>query len=424
MKCSVCGAENQNGKFCDRCGKELDKQSKTDNTAELFDRAEDISDNLDNSLSSENSDLSDISDSFGDPAADNAVYNTEGGFEEEKAESEEDAFPPKEEIEEGYGENQEENDGLRDIDDLSAEENENGEKDPEVMNALENLEKYEQGTIADPKDKPKAGKKKSFLYPQNPMLWSFLMLLLFAAVLGILSAVFFHTDLEGKEIVFGIVFTVFAAAVLGIDFAYYFPSAIMLDRLLKGKGTRLEYSLKRYELIDLAEQAKKRNRGFYLAIGLFGLAFTVYYIYILTTTVQQTTLMWISLVFSASVFVICGTLFFVMPKFNYGKMMKNGSRVIIGNKSVYYGGTYYHWIRVQPDATFAKMNTKKHELEITFTQEFKNGKFRKRRVSVYAPDTALKGISKLLGEYEVSSKRYWEKKKEQMSAAEGEPVSK
>ena len=421
MKCSVCGAENQNGKFCQQCGGELDKQAITDKTAEPFAYAEDISDDP---VTSENSVPSDISDNFSDPDADAAdiADSTEGGFEEENAESKEDPFPPKEEFEEGYGENQEENNRLRDIDDPGADENENGEKDPEVMDALENLEKYEQGTITDPKDKPKAGKKKSFLYPKNPMLWSFLMLLLFAAVLGILSAVFFNTDLEGKETVFGIVFTVFAAAVLGIDLAYYFPSAIMLDRLLKGKGVRLEYSLKRYELIDLAEQAKKRNRGFYLAIGLFGLAFTIYYIYILSTTVQQTTLMWISLVFSASVFVICGTLFFVMPKFNYGKMMENGSRVIIGSKSVYYGGTYYHWIKVQPDATFAKINTKKHELEITFTQEFKNGNFRKRRVSMYAPDTALKGISKLLGEYEVTGKKYWEKKKEQMSAAEGKPV--
>lgn len=415
MKCSVCGAENQNGKFCQQCGEELDKQAKTDRTAELF---ADVGDNSDISDNSDNFDNSD------NTAADNVVSNTEGGLKEENAERENDPIPQKEEFEEGYEENPEENDGLRDIDgeaEGGSGGSENREVSPEVIDALDNLEKYEQGTITDPKDKPKPQKRRSFLYPQNPMLWSFLMLLLFAAVLGILSAVFFHTDLEGKEIVFGIVFTVFTAAVLGIDFAYYFPSAIMLDRLLKGKGTRLEYSLKRYELIDLAEQAKKRNRGFYLAIGLFGLAFTIYYIYILATTVQQTTLMWISLVFSASVFVICGTLFFVMPKFNYGKMMENGSRVIVGNKSVYYGGTYYHWIKVQPDATFGKVNTKKHELEITFTQEFKNGNIKKHRVSMYAPDTALKGISKLLEEYEVNCKKYREKK-EQMSVVDGKPV--
>lgn len=254
------------------------------------------------------------------------------------------------------------------------------------------------------------------------MLWSFLWLLFFGVILGALSAIFFGTDLEGKETVFGIIFAIFAAAVLGIDFIYYFPAALQLDRLLKGKGVRLEYRLKNYELIEIAEKAKKRNRGFYLAIGLFGLAFTIYYIYILATTVQQTTLMWISLIFSTGVFIICAALFFVMPKFNYGKTMENGSRVIIGNKSVYYGGTYYHWRKVQPDATFGKVNTKKHELEITFTQEFKNGKSQKQRVELYAPDTSLREITRLLEEYEKSNKKYREKK-EETSEVNGKPVS-
>ncbi len=408
MKCSMCGAENQNGKFCQQCGEELENRAEI---AEETDRTSEISG------------LADIIEAANIADSADIAINAEGSSEGENAEKKNTENASEDDFAEDCEENREE---LRDIDGGETEsefdnENENGEKSPEVMDALENLEKYEQGTITDPKDKPKPQKRRSFLYPQNPMLWSFLMLLLFAAVLGILSAVFFNTDLDGKETVFGIVFTVFTAAVLGIDFAYYFPSAIMLDRLLKGKGTRLEYGLKRYELIDLAEQAKKRNRGFYLAIGLFGLAFTIYYIYILATTVQQTTLMWISLVFSASVFVICGTLFFVMPKFNYGKMMENGSRVIVGSKSVYYGGTYYHWIKVQPDATFGKVNTKKHELEITFTQEFKNGKIKKHRVSMYAPDTALKGITKLLEEYETNCKKYREKK-EQMSIVDGNPA--
>ena len=390
MKCSKCGAENQSGKFCQECGEELE------NTAEAAETTDKPNHNSE--------------------AADGDKGGKENKEKEENTEKENSEAAPQTENAQSY--EQENQDGIGD-------EKENGdeEKSGEVKDALENLEKYEQGTITAPADKPKPKKKRSFLYPQNPMLWSFLMLLLFAAVLGVLSAVFFNTDLDGKEIVFGIVFTVFTAAVLGIDFAYYFPSALMLDKLLKGKSTRLEYGLKNYELIDLAEKAKKRNRGFYLAIGLFGLAFTVYYIYILATTVQQTTLMWISLVFSASVFVICGTLFFVMPKFNYGKMMENGSRVIIGNKSVYYGGTYYHWRKVQPDATFGKVNTKKHELEITFTQEFKNGKIKKQRVSMYAPDSALKGITMLLEEYEVNCKKYREKK-EQMTIVDGKPVTK
>lgn len=393
MKCENCGAENQNGKFCQQCGEVLGNTAEEaqipDVTAEDIEAAKNNADN--NNSNAENREMDNSSD-----AAENE--NAQSETVESPAESEE------------YNG---ENDGYN--------EEQQDEKADDVKDALENLEKYEQGTITDPKDKPK--KKRSFLYPQNPMLWSFLWLLLFGGILALLSVIFFKTDLEGKEIVFGIVFMIFTAAVLGIDLAYYFPSAIRLDRMLKGKGVRLEYGLKNYELIDLAEKAKKRNRGFYLAIGLFGLAFTIYYIYILATTVQQTTLMWVSLIFSASVFVICGALFVIMPKFNYGKMMENGSRVIIGNKSVYYGGTYYHWRRVEPDATFGKINTKKHELEITFTQEFKNGNSKKQRVSMYAPDSALKGITKLLSEYETDCKKYREKK-EQMSVVDGKPVSK
>lgn len=281
------------------------------------------------------------------------------------------------------------------------------ERDEDVKGALEKLEKYEQGTITHPKDKPK--KKSNFWCPKNPMLWSFLWLLLFGAVLGVLTAVFFNTDLGGTQIVFGISFAVFTAGVVAIDFIYYFPAALALDKLLKGKGAKLEYHLKDYELVDLAEKAKKRNRGFYLAIGLFGLAFTIYYIYILATATVQTTLMWISLIFSICVFVIFALLFFLMPKINYERMMENGSRVIIGSKSVYYGGNYYHWRRIQPDATFGNLNTKRHELELTFTQEFKNGDTKRKKISVYAPDSAIKGISKLLKDYEASIKKYREK---------------
>lgn len=281
------------------------------------------------------------------------------------------------------------------------------EKDEGVKDALENLEKYEQGTITHPKDKPK--KKSNFWCPKNPMLWSFLWLFLFGVVLGILTAVFFKTDLGGTEIVFGIFFSIFTAGVIAIDFIYYFPAALTLDKLLKGKGIRLEYRLKDYELVDLAEKAKKHNRGFYLAIGLFGLAFTIYYIYILATATIQTTLMWISLIFSICVFAIFALLFFLMPKINYERMMENGSRVIIGSKSVYYGGNYYHWHNIQPDATFGNLNTKRHELELTFTQEFKNGDTKRKKLSIYAPDSAIKGISKLLKEYESSVKKYRER---------------
>ena len=379
MKCNKCGTENQRGKFCQECGELLEEQTEEGKNERENERTEEGKEEP----------------KKGKRKNEKAAKNHKEDNKEKAAgkEADEDIPRSKEEEQEEY----------------------------DVKEALLNLEKYEQGTITDPKDKPK-DKKKSFLYPQNPMLWSFLWLLLFGAILGALSAIFFGTDLEGKETVFGIIFAIFAAAVLGIDFIYYFPAALQLDKLLKGKGVRLEYRLKNYELIEIAEKAKKRNRGFYLAIGLFGLAFSIYYIYILATTVQQTTLMWISLIFSTCVFIICAALFFVMPKFNYGKTMENGSRVIIGNKSVYYGGTYYHWRKVQPDATFGKVNTKKHELEITFTQDFKNGKSQKQRVELYAPDTSLREITRLLEEYEKSNKKYREKK-EETSEVNGKPVS-
>lgn len=273
--------------------------------------------------------------------------------------------------------------------------------------AMLNLKKFEEGSITHPKDKPR--EKRKFYCPQNPMLWAFLCLLVFGLILGGLTAFFFNVELDGAQIVFGIAFAVFTAAVLAIDFVYYLPAAWELDRLLKGKGVRLEYKLKKYETAELAQRAKKRNRGFYLAIGLFGLAFSVYYIYIIANAIVTTNLMWISLIFSICVFVIFALLFFIMPKINYDRMMVNGEKVIIGSKSVYYGGVYYHWRRIQPEATFGNLNTKRHKLDITFTQEFKNGASKRRKVEIYAPDSAIRGISELLREYETSVKRYQEK---------------
>ena len=292
MKCSKCGTENQSGKFCQECGELLEEQREEGKNERENERENERTEEGKEELKK------------GKRKNEKAAKNHKEDNKEKAAGKE--AKEADENIPQSQDEEQSEDD---------------------VREALYNLEKYEQGTITDPKDKPK-DKKKSFLYPQNPMLWSFLWLLFFGVILGALSAIFFGTDLEGKETVFGIIFAIFAAAVLGIDFIYYFPAALQLDRLLKGKGVRLEYRLKNYELIEIAEKAKKRNRGFYLAIGLFGLAFTIYYIYILATTVQQTTLMWISLIFSTGVFIICAALFFVMPKFNYGKTMENGSRVI------------------------------------------------------------------------------------------------
>ncbi|MCM1297954.1 MAG: hypothetical protein NC203_01670 [Firmicutes bacterium] len=276
--------------------------------------------------------------------------------------------------------------------------------------ALSNLQKYEEGTITHPDDKPK--KKGKLWCPQNPMLWAFIWLTLFGLVLVGLILLFFNIDIGGTQVIFGISFGVLAAAVFCFSFIYYLPAALNLDRLLKGKDVRLEYKLKDFELVDLAEKAKKRNRGFYIAISLFGLAFSIYYIYILANATIQTTLMKVSLIFSLSVFVIFAVLLFLMPKLNYARMMENGKRVIIGNKAVYYGGNYYHWRCTNPKATFGNVSSNRHELEITFTQEFRQGRTKRRRVEMYAPDTALKGITKLLGEYEKDRKEYEAKLRE------------
>ena len=287
-----------------------------------------------------------------------------------------------------------------------SDENDTEPKSDDVKEALEKLEKYEEGTITHPDEKPK--EKRSFWCPKNPVLWSFLWLLGFGVALGGLTALFFAIDLDGTQIIFGVAFAVFTAAVLGIDFTYYLPAALTLDKMFKGKGVRLEYQLKEHELVEQAEKAKKRNRGFYLAIGLFGLAFTIYYIYILATAIVQTKLMWISLVFSICVFIISALLFFLMPKYNYLRMIQGGKRVIIGEKSVYYGGNYYHWRNVQPEAAYGNINSKKHELQLTFVQEFKNGKTQRRKVELYLPDRELKSGTELVKRLEATAKAYQE----------------
>lgn len=384
MKCGKCGYENSEGRFCKECGAPLGEYSGGE--PERYEPSAQYGESLGGiDVQAENAAPGVLSDGarYGNENFRNGADNFRDTENDAYADGEKDAG------------------GVYDTDAYG------GYDESASSAALENLKKFEEGSIPHPKDKPK--EKKKFYCPKNPMLWSFLWLLLFGAILGGLTAFFFSVDLEGTQIVFGIAFAIFTAAVLAIDFIYYFPAALTLDKLLKGKGVRLEYRLKKYELLEQAEQAKKRNRGFYLAIGLFGLAFSVYYIYILATAIVKTNLMWISLFFSIGVFVIFALLFFVMPKINYERMLQNGERVIIGNKSVYYGGTYYHWRNIATDATFGNLNTKRHKLEIIFTQESKNGDTKRRKVEMYAPDTAIKGISNLLKEYEVSIKKYQEK---------------
>ena len=390
MKCSKCGYENVEGQFCEKCGS-------------LLEEAAEISEPTENAPANEN---------LENTVPEGDIKKFGGGIDENFLKSLGELGDATEQDTNTLDLPETTDADSADIHDITNDEDEEENSsivDPIANEALENLKKYEEGTISHPKDKPK--KKRKFYCPQNPMLWSFLWLLLFGAVLGVLSAYFFNVDLGGTQIIFGIAFLVFTAAVMVIDFIYYFPSALALDKMLKGKGSRLEYRLKNYELVDLAEKAKKKNRGFYLAIALFGLAFLIYHLYILATAMVPTNLMYISIYFSAAVFVIFALLFFIMPKFNYERMMQNGERVIVGNMSVYYGGTYYHWHKIRPEATFGNLNTKKHKLEIIFTQERKNGDTKRRKVEMYAPDNAIKDITRLLEEYEEESKKYREKQR-------------
>lgn len=76
--------------------------------------------------------------------------------------------------------------------------------DVQISQAMQNLKKYEEGTITHPDDKPK--KKRKFWCPQNPMLWAFIWLTVFGLVLVALIFLFFAIDIGGSQIVFAIAF--------------------------------------------------------------------------------------------------------------------------------------------------------------------------------------------------------------------------
>lgn len=343
MQCKECGAENQDGKFCEKCGADLENIAE-ETPCEETPCEQEIP-----------------------VQADDQPDNTAQAEEQER-------LP---------------------------------EKSAEVRSALYNMDMYNTGTITHPSEKPV--KKRKFYCPKNPVLWSFLWLLVFAAVLAALTVVFFNVKLGGLEIVFGIIFAVFTAAVLALDFGFYLPDALRLKRMFKGKGVRFSYTLNDDEVKDLAQKARKKNRLLYLIAAIIGLLFSAYYIYILADAIVKTNLMWISLAFSLGVFVIFTALFFIMPKINYERMLQGGEQVIIGERSVYYGGNYYHWRKIQPDATIANISSRKNELELTFTQEFSNGSTKRRKLELHLPDRELKNARKLVKECEKNYKAYQEK---------------
>ena len=64
---------------------------------------------------------------------------------------------------------------------------------------------------------------------------------------------------------------------------------------------------------------------------------------------------------------------------------------------------------MQPEATFGSVNSKRHELQLTFVQEFKDGKTQRRKVELYIPDRELKSATTLVKTLEASAKAYQER---------------
>ena len=273
----------------------------------------------------------------------------------------------------------------------------------EVRRARESVKSYEEGTIqlAD-----KAESKRKFYCPKNPMLASFLALLAFSAVLAVVDIILWNSGIEGPMgIIAPLVFLLLPLAILTLGVFYFLLPSVKLDRLFKGKGVLMEYKLKRDELEEQAERAKKKNRIVYIIGGVLALLFTVFYAYRLTSA-DGTPLLWASFWISLAICAAFIVLLVIMPKVNYEMMMENGGRVIIGEKSVYYGGRYYWWSKIEPKLTYGNYNQKKEQLALTYTSVKRDGDTKKKRVEIFAPERELKAITKMLSVFETNVKEY------------------
>ena len=279
-------------------------------------------------------------------------------------------------------------------------------EDINLQRALNELQSFENGSIPDSNEEPEK-KRNRFLYPKNPMLAASIWLFAFAAALGLIDFIFFSINIEGiLGIVYRASFLFMALLVLFADLVFYFKQAIKLDKMFKGKGTLFEYKLKDNEIEEEAQKAKKKNRIFFLLISFFALAFSTYYGFLLFSAVNKSALLLISFVFSAIVFLVFILFFLFLPKLNYNRMKYNGAQVIIGEKSLYYGGRYYWWTKIEPQLTFGKYNDDAQTLTITFKKVLKSGKTQNRRVELFVPERELHGITNLLSLYETRIKEY------------------
>ena len=273
----------------------------------------------------------------------------------------------------------------------------------EVKRARENVKSYEEGTI---QLVDKTESKRKFYCPKNPMLASFLALLAFGAVLAVVDIILWNSGIEDPMgIIAPLVFLLLPLAILTIGVIYFLLPSVKLDRLFKGKGVLMEYRLAKDELEEQAQRAKKNNRIVYIIGGVLALLFTVFYAYRITSA-EGTPLLWASFWISLAICAAFIVLLVIMPKVNYEMMMENGGRVIIGEKSVYYGGRYYWWSKIEPKLTYGNYNQKKEQLVLTYTSVKKDGATKKKRVEIFAPERELKGITKMLSVFEINVKEY------------------
>lgn len=279
-------------------------------------------------------------------------------------------------------------------------------RDEALERALENLKKFEEGTI-EPDEEVKV-KRKPFCW-KNPVLGTTVILLIATVLCVLMTVIFFNIE---NTIPHRIIFIVLSAALLALTVLVYLPNAFRLDKMLRGKDVKFEYRIREEEIEPLAKKARKKNRIWYLIVAIVSLGFTSYYAYLCATAVDSNAILWTPFWFCLAVFAVSTAMFFLVPILNYNRMMENGKHVIIGEKAVYYGGQYHHWFGIEPMLTYGKYNSKTNEFTLTFTKVAKDGSETKKKVEMYAPIKESNKIMALLDVYEAEITKYRAQKRQ------------
>lgn len=247
---------------------------------------------------------------------------------------------------------------------------------------------------------------------KNPMLQQFFIASGFFAVLLLVVVVLFCVEMNDF---IGWVYRIsFLLLDLLVGFAaifFYLKPAFELDKLFRGKGVKAKWELQRSDLVELAETAKKKYNGFYRAIIVFAAALAIYSAFQIVSreASENTIISIIALIFSLCivVFFVCVLIFF--PNMEQKRIYENGKEVIIGEKSVFANGYYYHWLKINPQLTSGKLNRRRRILQLEFIQEyvlFGKSRSKKRSVSVFVPDESLDEAEKLVDGYIAAIKKY------------------